>query len=206
MASVFDSHLDDFVLNWLRTPDSSYLEGADRAGTAPNPVVIAQGPHLVGGPSGAVGASEWSVVGVDIPAHAGIAWVLVMALPVFRWANAVDQPQMLHFIPLGEPTSALNYAYPVLTIPAAASAPVSNTGFLYSAVPTTTFQYQNTWIPLDPEHTEDGFSCVICSQAPAAGWGASDYRLDLFSVKYLGYPINAWNTGALQQNYARRGS
>jgi len=204
MASVFDSHDGNFTLTWLRSPDASFLGGATRAPQRPNPIVLAEGPHLIGAPSGAVGAGQWSVVGIDIPAQPGVAWVMVQALPVTRVADTADIPVDWWLYPVGHPTSAQNWAYsPVGTSDITTNVMVVG-GYAYQACADPSV-LRTCWIPLDPAHTQDGFQCVLSQTAPAGGWAADDMRIDFYGCKYLGYPINAWETGQLQA-WAGRGS
>jgi len=205
MASVFDANDGEFLLTWLRTPDAAYLEGANRAVGAANPIVLAEGPHYGAAPSGAVTAGAVSCVGYSIPALPSIAWVMVAAAPMIRANAAAGKPDQIWVYPLGNPTSAENYSYPSLGSDDVVYNIAHNGVYAYFCQwsPNT---HRSCWIPLDPIHTENGFQCVISMVAPAGAWAANVLRLSMYGCKYLGFPINAWDTGRLQTPYLTRGT
>lgn len=206
MASVFDANLSDFELTWLRGRDASQLQGAVRGSVElPSPVVLATGQARVAGPSGAVGAGEWWTAGHDLPAMASVAWVLVGNLFSLRADTSGNDAVAMYFSPIGQPTAAANDHYPVYGGNIVDTVLVSNAGFLYATQVTPSWP-RTCWLPIDPSDTISGWQALTMSEAPAGGWAASDLRLDLRAIRFLGYPRTAWETGALQEVYAYRGS
>lgn len=206
MASVFDSNHDTFDLQPLRTTDASYLGGATRGAMMPQPSMLAIGPSNVAGPSAAVGGSEYWMCGIAMPAHPELVWVVASVAVLVHYGSTVSQIQMYYWLPKADPTNA-EEARPPFYGPGSnlTGVFIANAGQYQATGPDVT-NPTTTWLPLQPADTELGFQGALLAQAPAAGWGINDLRVEMSSIRYLGFPVNAWETGALHSYYGQRGA
>lgn len=207
MANQYDADYTRYTIKSLRTQDAAYLQGAVRGEAGLQPTAMARGPYNLLGPgAGNIGAGEYWLMEMIMPARPDLAWVLVMCELAVVSAAGQGVPQRLNVAPIGDNTDITVIQPPIIGPGNALTTTVVETTPLYlttAAVPLP----RTMWVPFDPELTGDGFNTLIMAQCEAGG-GIVQYgwRCRLGAIRWLGYPVNAYSTGLLQQYYGSRGS
>jgi len=206
MADQFDAGYTEYELTWLRSPGQPELagRGTSRLGA---PLVLAQGPSYVVGAANPLAANEVWNFGVRIPAMGDVAWVMV-GVDVSLMARATaDLPDQVYVAPIASIGTSGGVYAPVygpgtsLTthVIAAATYPI-----LFAP---TDPRPQSIFHPIDPQlTTRVPWDTGVMMQAPAAGLGANDWWVRLRGLRAIGFPIQAWYTGALWDVTTQRGS
>jgi len=208
MASIFEN-LGDFQITRLRAQNTAYLSGAVASiEPLPAPVALARGPDDILGPKTAVTVGATWAVGVTMPAVPEVIWVLIRVGFTVKKVAGINPHVEGYVFVFGDVTDIDNFHGPVLghgqqistTAPAAAGTFTS----IDVADPAPGTQ---VWVPLDPADTSAGWTVVIAmEQGAVTPPGIDDLRIDASEILLLGYPTNAWNTGALWAQTAYRGS
>ncbi len=206
MASVFEL-LGDFTVTRLRSRDVSYLRGAVRpVGDAPIPIALARGPQVTGPGSATTGGATWSV-GVTIAPNPDVAWVLISGEYNIKRAAGPSIPLQSYLFTFGDITDIDNTRGPILGMGEPLGSSLAGTGGSFAAIDLpVTPRNQQLWVPLDPVVTAGGWTPVISVLLGATPPGVDDFQIDMSQVLLVGYPVNAWNTGALWAGTAFRGS
>ncbi len=207
MAAVTEL-VGDFNITRLRTTDPTFLSGAVVGLVElPPPLVVAVGPQVIGPVAGAVGSSERWVVGVAGAAHPDVVWVCVSA----QWSLLRVDASLVarsHLFMIGDIVDIDNTRTPVFGNGTLVASSPGASGGTFSSIdtPADGAAVKSLWIPIDPALTRDGWTTVLDTLMGSTGPGQLDIQLDLSQVVLLGYPINAWGTGALWAPTANRGS
>lgn len=208
MASIFETS-GDFIITRLRTEDPTYLSGAISSAIAlPPPLALARGPKILG-PIGTVTATQWWVNAVTLAALPDVVWVLLTD-EISIAVEAGDSFFTSVFLTVfGDVDNSDEYSNPILgpgsTLVGISVGDQTGEAFAVVGVPATPRPRQ-LWIPLDPENTKDGWTMLVSAFAGATPPAAGDARIDMSGVTLVGYPSNAWNTGALWAPVSSRGS
>lgn len=206
MANQLESILDSFEVKRLRSLDASYLDGASRPSTEPEPSLRALGPLVQGPVAGAVGASEYWAFSVSIPAIPDVCWVCVSDYAVIHSVSGQGSAVRMLVVPFSLDIGG------AITLPFLYGGPGElSTSTNSSNVPElvgmpTSPRPRGLWIPLDPELTKDGFVCRVIIKAHSTGLAQNQHSVALHGVRYIGYPVNAWGTGWLHDQARLRGS
>lgn len=204
MAASYDTSAVAFEVSSLRSLDAVNLGGVVAAGALPTPIALAEGPSSLDGPAGAVGANEMWVLEVPVPEQM-CAWVMISSDYSIRTKTGVGAPVSSYvYVPGGDtywqgPAQGLGANLNV-------NPSVIAAGTYVDAVQADDPSWTHTtWYPINPSGTVTGFSVVFHNQAPAGGYAIDDLRIRADEVRFLGFPISAWDTGALWGAAALRG-
>lgn len=208
MASIFET-AGDFVVTTLRTADPTFLSGAvATTRPLPPPQVFARGPKIIG-PIGTVTATQWWVNAVTMPALPDVVWVLLTDEINIAVELGDSFFTSVFLTVFGDVDNSDEYTAPILgpgsSLVGISTGDATGEAFAVVGVPSTPRPKQ-LWIPLDPERTKDGWTMLVSSFAGATPPAAGDARIDMTGVTLVGYPSNAWNTGALWAPVSSRGS
>lgn len=208
MANTFDANYEQVTLTWLRGPGGQALRTAavGPSGGLPEPVVMARGPRNLVGPSAALAAGEWWEFGLQFPATPDYAWVLIQDEILVRY-SAGDQLQALYVFPTGQPGTQNTTRGPVCGPGTGLSYVVTGAaGNTIAFVPSAP-RPKSLWIPIDPLYTDETWQTCVALQAPA-GTGINQDTLNIVceTLRFVGYPVTAWQTGALWDVPRARGT
>lgn len=207
MADVLEE-VGSFSVQRLRTTDTSFLQGAVRPELGTPPIAIATGPLVAGPVAGIVGAGEFWVVGVSVPAARDVMWIATD----LNFTIAVDtatssQPASAYIAAIGDIADSDAVRGPIV-----GSSNLTNfnpgTGGTFDRVAADDDKtYPSIWAPLDPTSTVGGFTMIVSVLANAGtAIAVGEHRIDLTRVRLVGYPVNLWNTGVLWASTNARGS
>ena len=204
MADVYESN-GSWTIERLRGTDSSFLDGAGRPAAPAQPIAIATGPKIQN--IGTVGASNFWITTQSIAKNDEILWVVVADGLVGggRASAGIDQ---ISWWPIGDHSDGDAIYGPTLgpsQVIGNLAASGGNFRSQYAGDPAN--NPRGTWIPLNPELTDGGFSSLVALTANAGGSAAAgDLQVDMTGCKMIGFPVNFWNTGQLWAPNAFRGS
>ncbi len=210
MANIFQT-LGRFTVARLRSTDTTYLSGAVKSSFPFLPVAIATGPIITGPVStGLVDGETWGVA-VPVPSTPDVMWVVAYTGYNMKLEAAVSKPSSSFLVAFMDVADQDNLKGPILGgmglapvqfVPGAAG------GTFTTIIASNTPSLKSTalWVPLDPDDTSAGWNFGVTFEAGTTGPGVDDIEIDLRGVVLVGYPVNAWNTGALWAAVGARGS
>lgn len=209
MADAYETAATPFTILRLRSTDTAYLPGAVRPVEGVLPSAVAYGPR-VNGPSSAVGALERWVLGLTVPSTPELVWVLVSNKYLFLSTSAVSAIAGSYMAPIGDPTDGSATRGPLYSLGdnIERRGPLASAGSNYKYVHYSPDAVADScWVPLEPEQTVDGFQVNIVTRVGTPnGPGINTARIDAEQIRFVGYPVNLWNTGALWAGTPLRGS
>lgn len=207
MADIFEDR-GIFTITRLRAENVAFLSGAvSSSGPLPSPIALARGPLLIG-PSTNPDADSRIGFGVTVPAAADVAWVLISAnFFVLRGGVASSALTGIFLSTFGDILDIDNTRGPVFAQGALlAGVPGAAGDFHTMQVATDPNQLKQLWVPLDPASTTGGWTMLLELLVGATAPLADEIQVDMSQVLLVGYPANAWNTGALWNGVTYRGS
>jgi len=214
MADVFET-IGDFVITRLRSEDVPYLAGAVSSEAGGSiPVAIARGP-VFDGPGSAVGVGDSWGVAVTMAPTPDVIWVIIEAQVDVLLEALIGNVAAMALITFGNIAQTDETRGPIFDLaPTTRVVPGVGTNF-GSVAYSSAAAARSLWMPLDPiprtqpknyPGTVEGWTMVLAVVNGAVALAQDDVRVDMTRVVLLGYPVNAWNTGALWEATAFRGS
>lgn len=205
-------NLGTYAAQRLRGTDAAYLQGAVRPmGGLPDPIAMLTGPATIVGPiAGAVSASSFWNVGITGPAWDNVVWVLISAGYTIRrkatGANETIDSSWFH--PVGEVADGDKLRAPGCGPGLGLTHAITSSAGTYTNadLPDDPAALRACWYPIDPDLTRAAWTSVITSIVGSGGIAASDIDLDTSQIRFLGFPITAWNSTALWTATSYRGS
>lgn len=201
MADVVTTWTTGFTVQRLR----SWNPRIDAAGAVvgspylPQPIAVAKGPSGIV-PASAVGANEYLINFVPVPAVPDVCWVVAQGAPNVRRdvTLAADTVSRYAAMCFGSNVGGLAWDGPLLAAGGCQTVLITDgTSFEYLDYLTPDDSVFNCWSPLDPADTKDGWTMGVSLRAGTSGFGINSLRLSLKETILLGYPVNYWDTGAI---------